>query len=145
MLSLPLSLWRPRTSLWTTLVSLVLSLVSQIMQLTRFSAATRGFDEDLEPNFCGGFPNPSSSRTPFPLSGAGPILIDSHHASAIVGVLISFDQNATSFADFNQTSSGQGYGFLSPLGSITGTGEVRVFPFLPSSSISVCPSPNLAN
>ncbi|KAM0754609.1 hypothetical protein T439DRAFT_321645 [Meredithblackwellia eburnea MCA 4105] len=82
---------------------------------------TRGFDEDLEPNFCGGF-NLSSTRVPFPLSG-GPILIDSHHPSADVAILISFNSDPTSFAQFNTTPSGQTYGLLKPFGTITGLGE----------------------
>ncbi|GAA5961599.1 hypothetical protein JCM10213_007194, partial [Rhodosporidiobolus nylandii] len=87
---------------------------------------TRGFDEDLEPNFCGGFSTPSSSRAPFPLSGSAPVLIDSHHPSAEVAILLSFSENPTSFADFNQTSDGQTYGLLKSFGSITGNGEVRI-------------------
>ncbi|CEQ40742.1 SPOSA6832_02378, partial [Sporobolomyces salmonicolor] len=83
--------------------------------------ATRGFDEDLEPNFCGGF-NESSTRVPFSLDSS-PLLIDSHHPSAQVGIFISFDQNPTSFADFNQTSSGQAYPMLMPFGTINGQGE----------------------
>jgi hypothetical protein len=109
---------------------------------------SRGFDENIEPRasdgltnltrvgppnrfdallteFCGGFPTPSSERTPFPLSGSAPVLIDSHHPSAIVGMFISFDSNPTSFSQFNQTSSGQQYGLLDNFGSITGSGEVR--------------------
>ncbi|GAA5882889.1 hypothetical protein JCM3774_001378 [Rhodotorula dairenensis] len=84
---------------------------------------SRGFDEDLEPQFCGGFPTPSSERTPFPLAGSAPVLIDSHHPSAIVGMFLSFDSNPTNFSQFNQTSSGQQYGLLDNFGSITGTGE----------------------
>ncbi|BGP02238.1 hypothetical protein RTG_02416 [Rhodotorula toruloides ATCC 204091] len=84
---------------------------------------TRGFDEDLEPQFCGGFNTPSSSRTPYPLSGSAPLLIDSHHPTADVAVLISFDQNPTNFSAFNQTSEGQGYGLLKPFGRINGQGE----------------------
>ncbi|GAA5954975.1 hypothetical protein JCM8115_005584 [Rhodotorula mucilaginosa] len=84
---------------------------------------SRGFDEDIEPQFCGGFPTPSSERTPFPLSGSAPVLIDSHHPSAIVGMFLSFDSNPTSFSQFNQTSSGQQYGLLDNFGSITGSGE----------------------
>ena len=109
---------------------------------------SRGFDENIEPRasdgltnltrvgppnrfdallteFCGGFPTPSSERTPFPLSGSAPVLIDSHHPSAIVGMFLSFDSNPTSFSQFNQTSSGQQYGLLDNFGSITGSGEVR--------------------
>lgn len=75
--------------------------------------------------FCGGFSTPASSRTPFPLSGSAPVTIGSHHASADVAIFLSFDSNPTSFADFNETSSGQSYGPLKPFGQITGTGDVR--------------------
>ncbi|BGP34266.1 hypothetical protein JCM10296v2_006081 [Rhodotorula toruloides] len=84
---------------------------------------TRGFDEDLEPQFCGGFNTPSSLRTPYPLSGSAPLLIDSHHPTADVAVLISFDQNPSNFSAFNQTSEGQRYGLLKPFGRINGQGE----------------------
>ncbi|KPV73508.1 uncharacterized protein RHOBADRAFT_4995, partial [Rhodotorula graminis WP1] len=84
---------------------------------------TRGFDEDLESQFCGGFATPASSRTPFPLSGPAPVTIGSHHASADVAIFLSFDSNPTSFADFNETSSGQSYGPLKPFGQISGTGD----------------------
>ncbi|GAA5986191.1 hypothetical protein JCM10908_006450 [Rhodotorula pacifica] len=84
---------------------------------------SRGFDEDIEPQFCGGFSTPSSQRSPFPLSGSAPVLIDSHHPSAIVGMFLSFDSNPTNFSQFNQTSSGQQYGLLSNFGSITGNGK----------------------
>ncbi|GAA6028940.1 hypothetical protein JCM8097_001516 [Rhodosporidiobolus ruineniae] len=84
---------------------------------------TRGFDEDLEPQFCGGFNSTSSTRVPFPLSGSAPVTIGSHHPSADVAILISFDENPTSFADFNETSSGQSYGLLKDFGTITGTGD----------------------
>ncbi|GAA5842089.1 hypothetical protein JCM9279_002784 [Rhodotorula babjevae] len=84
---------------------------------------TRGFDEDIESQFCGGFATPASSRTPFPLSGSAPVTIGSHHASADVAIFLSFDSNPTSFADFNETSSGQSYGPLKPFGQITGTGD----------------------
>ncbi|ORY89067.1 hypothetical protein BCR35DRAFT_262814 [Leucosporidium creatinivorum] len=85
--------------------------------------ATRGFDEDLEPQFCGGFPDVSSTRQPFPLSGSAPILIDSHHPSAQVGILISLDSNPTSFDNFTTTSTGDAIPMLLPFGQITGTGE----------------------
>ncbi|SCV71525.1 BQ2448_3113 [Microbotryum intermedium] len=85
---------------------------------------TRGFDEDHEPLFCGGFPSPSSSRAPFPLSGLGAVLIDSHHPTAQVGIIAAVGYaNVTSFADFNQTASGQKTGMLMPFGTIQGEGE----------------------
>lgn len=82
---------------------------------------SRGFDEDLEPNFCGGF-NVSSTRQPYPL-GTAPLLIDSHHPSADVFILVSFDANPTNFTAFNTTDSGVTYPPLRPAGQITGTGE----------------------
>ncbi|SGY61847.1 BQ5605_C007g04610 [Microbotryum silenes-dioicae] len=86
--------------------------------------ATRGFDEDLEPRFCGGFPNPSSERAPFPLSGPGSILIDSHHPTAQVAIIAAVGYtNVTSFANFNKTASGQPTGMLMPFGTIQGQGE----------------------
>ncbi|TNY17665.1 hypothetical protein DMC30DRAFT_333637, partial [Rhodotorula diobovata] len=84
---------------------------------------TRGFDEDIESQFCGGFSTPSSARTPFPLSGSAPVTIGSHHASADVAIFLSLDSNPTSFADFNETSTGQSYGPLKPFGQISGTGD----------------------
>lgn len=33
-----------------------------------YTKTSRGFDEDKEPGFCGGFTQPSAERTPFPLS-----------------------------------------------------------------------------
>ena len=74
-------------------------------------------------DFCGGF-NSSATRVPFPLSG-GPILIDSHHPSADVAILISFVTAPTTFTDFNTTSTGATYGLLKQFGTITGEGEVR--------------------
>ncbi|KAG8852019.1 hypothetical protein FRB96_008937 [Tulasnella sp. 330] len=84
---------------------------------------TRGFDEDLEPQFCGGFP--LVNRTEFPLSG-GMIDIDSHHTASTFVTLISFDQNPSNFSQFNTTPSGQTYGFLKPFIQLSGTGEMCV-------------------
>ncbi|KZT51058.1 hypothetical protein CALCODRAFT_153599 [Calocera cornea HHB12733] len=82
---------------------------------------TRGFDEDLEPQFCGGFPQ-AQNRTPFPL---GPAVIDitSHHPSAVIGAVISFDQNPLNFSEFNMTASGQPLPFLEPYFTISYQGE----------------------
>jgi len=65
---------------------------------------TRGFDEDKEPNFCGGFPV-SNSRSQFPLS-SGFVSITSEHPQADVNILISFDNDPTAFANFNKTAAG---------------------------------------
>ncbi|WVQ97183.1 hypothetical protein IAU59_004293 [Kwoniella sp. CBS 9459] len=65
---------------------------------------SRGFDDDNEPQFCGGF-NTVETRQPFPL-GEGPVHIDSHHNLATVVAFISTSSNPTSFNDFNTTSNG---------------------------------------
>ncbi|KAJ9126048.1 hypothetical protein QFC24_002320, partial [Naganishia onofrii] len=53
--------------------------------------------------FCGGFAQPSSSRTPFPLSGNAPVQWDSHHAIGTVGIYISTSTNPTNWSDFSTT------------------------------------------
>ncbi|ORX34762.1 hypothetical protein BD324DRAFT_634860 [Kockovaella imperatae] len=65
---------------------------------------SRGFDDDNEPEFCGGFTN-VETRQPFPLMN-GPIWIDSHHTAATLDAFLSVNQNPTSFNDFNTTSNG---------------------------------------
>ncbi|KAG8984283.1 hypothetical protein FRB94_006195 [Tulasnella sp. JGI-2019a] len=84
---------------------------------------TRGFDENKEPEFCGGFP--LVNRTQFSLSN-GMIDIDSHHATATFVTLISFDQNPSNFTSFNTTPSGKTYGYLKPFVQISGEGEMCV-------------------
>ncbi|GAA5938788.1 uncharacterized protein JCM15063_004868 [Sporobolomyces koalae] len=87
------------------------------------SPQSRGFDEDIEPQFCGGFNSTASSRTPFPLNAQGSILIDSHHPSAQVAVLISFDENPTSIQQFTHLANGSSYGLLQNFESLSGEGE----------------------
>ncbi|KAJ9101117.1 hypothetical protein QFC21_003335 [Naganishia friedmannii] len=65
--------------------------------------ASRGFVDENEVNFCGGFTQPSSSRTPFPLSGNAPVQWDSHHAIGTVGIYISTAANPTNWSDFSTT------------------------------------------
>ncbi|KGB77594.2 hypothetical protein CNBG_3432 [Cryptococcus deuterogattii R265] len=65
---------------------------------------SRGFQDDIEGQFCGGF-NTVETRQPFPL-GSGPVQIDSHHTLATVVAFISTNSNPTSFNDFNTTSNG---------------------------------------
>ncbi|CAE6495245.1 unnamed protein product [Rhizoctonia solani] len=83
---------------------------------------TRGFDEDIENQFCGGFSS-AGARSPFPLGasgvlidsagarspfplGASGVLIDSHHDTANVIVLISFDANPQNITQFSNSSNG---------------------------------------
>ncbi|CAE6454097.1 unnamed protein product [Rhizoctonia solani] len=65
---------------------------------------TRGFDEDIENQFCGGFSS-AGARSPFPLGASG-VLIDSHHDTANVIVLISFDANPQNITQFSNSSNG---------------------------------------
>ncbi|KAG8946175.1 hypothetical protein FRC04_012030 [Tulasnella sp. 424] len=85
---------------------------------------TRGFDEDLEPQFCGGFPL-ANNRSLFPLTG-GVVEIDSHHETAQFVTLISFSSDPQSFTDFNTTSDGKAIPFLKPFIQIQGTGEACI-------------------
>ncbi|WWC99593.1 hypothetical protein V866_006497 [Kwoniella sp. B9012] len=75
---------------------------------------SRGFDDDNEPQYCGGFPNVASPRQSFPL-GQGPIWIDSHHTLATVVAFISTSSSPTSFDDFNTTSNGTSIPLASPI------------------------------
>ncbi|MBW0536691.1 hypothetical protein O181_076406 [Austropuccinia psidii MF-1] len=77
----------------------------------------RGFREDDEPNFCGGFTTNASGRQSFPLSGQTPIVISSHHPTAEVAIIISFNSNPTSFAQFKHKGQPN---FLMPFGKIKG-------------------------
>jgi len=59
-------------------------------------------------------------------------LIDSHHPTAQVAVLISFDENPTSIGQFTRLDNGTDYGLLMGFKDITGEGEVSLFDDLPS-------------
>ncbi|KAK8865823.1 hypothetical protein IAR55_000971 [Kwoniella newhampshirensis] len=74
---------------------------------------SRGFDDENEPQFCGGFSS-VETRQPFPL-GQGPIHIDSHHPLATVVAFISTSENPTSFGDFNTTSNGTSIPLATPI------------------------------
>ncbi|CUA77477.1 hypothetical protein RSOLAG22IIIB_02492 [Rhizoctonia solani] len=65
---------------------------------------SRGFNEDIENQFCGGFNN-VGTRSSFPLGAAG-VNIDSHHDTANVIVLISFDSNPQNITQFSNSSNG---------------------------------------
>ncbi|KAF8587344.1 hypothetical protein K439DRAFT_1256086, partial [Ramaria rubella] len=82
---------------------------------------TRGFDEDEEPNFCGGFPL-SNNRSQFPLNG-GFVSITSEHPTADVDILISFDSDPTTFANFNKTDAGESIPFLMPFTVMNAQGD----------------------
>ncbi|WVQ85344.1 hypothetical protein IAT38_007509 [Cryptococcus sp. DSM 104549] len=78
---------------------------SALAHFTLDYPTSRGFTDDIEDQFCGGFNDVSNPRQPFPL-GSGPIHIDSHHTLATVVAFVSTSTNPTSFNDFNTTSNG---------------------------------------
>ncbi|KAF8587337.1 hypothetical protein K439DRAFT_1338632 [Ramaria rubella] len=101
---------------------------------------TRGFNEDLETNFCGGFP--LSNRSEFPLSG-GMVSITSEHPQSDIDILISFDANPTMFGEFNQTASGTTIPFLLPFTKMNAQGDA-CFP-VNISSLGLSEAQNGAN
>ncbi|KAL7414332.1 hypothetical protein BDY24DRAFT_414538 [Mrakia frigida] len=85
----------------TSLVLAALTLLpSTLAHFTLEYPPTRGFDEDLEVNICGGFPTPNPVRTPFSLANTS-MAITSHHTLATVSVLISFAEAPTTFYQFS--------------------------------------------
>ncbi|KAI8444172.1 hypothetical protein BY996DRAFT_6426298 [Phakopsora pachyrhizi] len=64
---------------------------------------TRGFMEDDEDKFCGGFPTNATGRHPFPISGPAHVALMAHHGSPKISISISFKHNFTSEAEFNGT------------------------------------------
>lgn len=64
---------------------------------------TRGFDDDKETQFCGGFPT-AATRQKFPLKG--PVWINNHHTKATVDAFVSLSSDPQNFGDFNKTSNG---------------------------------------
>ncbi|KAN0090749.1 hypothetical protein V8E55_004315 [Tylopilus felleus] len=64
------------------------------------------FVQNSEPTFCDGYTNVTSNRTVFPISN-GMINMNSEHPTWTAGVIISTDQDPTSFADFNSSSGYQ--------------------------------------
>lgn len=102
------------------LTSLLVTLLSLHLTSAHFTLdfpTTRGFDEDKEPSFCGGFPTNASGRHPFPLSGAAPVRINSHHESAQVAIILSVQPDPTKFADFNNTGK---VTYLMPFANVKG-------------------------
>ncbi|EIW67915.1 hypothetical protein TREMEDRAFT_40062 [Tremella mesenterica DSM 1558] len=85
-------------------LSAVLAASTVLAHFTLDYPTSRGFSDDDEPKFCGGF-NDVETRQPFPLTQA-PIWIDSHHTTASVVAFISTSETPTSFDDFNKTSNG---------------------------------------
>lgn len=77
---------------------------------------TRGFEDDKETQFCGGFPT-ASNRQPFPLKG--PVRIHNGHKKATVDAFVSLSADPQSFDDFNKTSNGTAIPQLTPFFQIS--------------------------
>ncbi|WOO84715.1 putative protein [Vanrija pseudolonga] len=77
---------------------------SAVAHFTLDYPPTRGFDDDKEPQFCGGFNTVSSVRNPFPLNGA-PVWIDSHHTLASVATFVSNKTSPSNFSDFTNVTN----------------------------------------
>ncbi|GAA97288.1 uncharacterized protein L969DRAFT_84278 [Mixia osmundae IAM 14324] len=92
---------------WSILIAFC---VPALAHFTLDYPTARGFDEDIEPQFCGGFANvgsPSTTpgeRQPFSL-GQSVLNIDSHHNTAQVALTLSYAQAPTAFSDFNVSIS----------------------------------------
>ncbi|KAG8907766.1 hypothetical protein FRB99_002265 [Tulasnella sp. 403] len=110
-------------SLPKSVISAVILASTATAHFTLDYPTTRGFNHDIEAQFCGGFANAASNRSQFPLNG-GWVSINSKHASANFVTLISLDQNPTSFTQFNTTPTGQNIPFLIPYVKVNGAGEV---------------------
>ncbi|KAK1926079.1 hypothetical protein DB88DRAFT_504185 [Papiliotrema laurentii] len=104
------------------LLGLVLCASTSLAHFTLDFPTSRGFDEDKEPGFCGGFTQPSAERTPFPLS-SGALWIDSHHPAATVDAFLSVSNNPTSFDDFNSTSNGTSIPMVTNFFQVKAAGE----------------------
>ncbi|TFK23122.1 hypothetical protein FA15DRAFT_688082 [Coprinopsis marcescibilis] len=64
------------------------------------------FVADLEPNFCGGYDNAVSNRSEFPLSG-GFFTLQTNHGPFTAGVILSTEQNPSTFDAFNFANGSQ--------------------------------------
>ncbi|EJT98932.1 hypothetical protein DACRYDRAFT_24044 [Dacryopinax primogenitus] len=76
-----------------------------------------------ELSFCSSYP--LGPRAPFSID-QGIVDITSSHPSASVEIVISFDQNPTTFAQFNATDNGTAYAPLLPTFAMTYQGELCV-------------------
>lgn len=90
----------------TTLLPLVLAAVANAHFQLQYPVPRGPFVEDQEPTFCDGYNNAVSNRTVFPLAN-GVINLNSEHPQWAVGVIVSTDQDPTSFSDFNSSSGYQ--------------------------------------
>ncbi|KAI6133337.1 hypothetical protein EDD16DRAFT_1468043 [Pisolithus croceorrhizus] len=98
---------------------LVLAAVANAHFQLQYPVPRGPFVEDQEPTFCDGYDNAVSNRTVFPLAN-GLINLNSEHPQWAVGVIVSTDQDPTSFSDFNSSS---GYQMVVPYFETSGEGQ----------------------
>ncbi|KAI6159551.1 hypothetical protein EDD17DRAFT_894717 [Pisolithus thermaeus] len=103
----------------TTVLPLVLAAVANAHFQLQYPVPRGPFVEDQEPTFCDGYNNAVSNRTVFPLAN-GLINLNSEHPQWAVGVIVSTDQDPTSFSDFNSSS---GYQMVVPYFETSGEGQ----------------------
>ncbi|EJD04039.1 uncharacterized protein FOMMEDRAFT_133385 [Fomitiporia mediterranea MF3/22] len=102
----------------------VASTVSAHFQM-QFPEPRGVFVENQEVNFCDGYQNAVSNRTTFPLD-QGFVTINSEHPSWSAQILISIDQDPTSFSNFNTSSTGVQLPSAVPFFKATGEGPACI-------------------
>ncbi|KIJ45495.1 hypothetical protein M422DRAFT_120675, partial [Sphaerobolus stellatus SS14] len=86
---------------------------------------TRGFDEDkVRSCIVRGFSS-NGTRNPFPLTD-GWVSITSEHPKSFFIVVVSFDEDPTTFSEFNTTSNGTKIPPLEPFTNLFSTGDACV-------------------
>ncbi|KZO99728.1 hypothetical protein CALVIDRAFT_534155 [Calocera viscosa TUFC12733] len=107
-----------------TLLSLALAAAPALAHFQLNYPPPRGpFVAQMELSFCSGYP--TGARSPFPIDG-GFVDITSEHPTATVGIIISFDNNPTTFAQFNITANGTSYPPLLPFFTMNWQGDLCV-------------------
>ncbi|KAI6005082.1 hypothetical protein F5J12DRAFT_124376 [Pisolithus orientalis] len=89
-----------------TFLPLVLATVVNAHFQLQYPIPRGPFVEDQEPTFCDGYTDAVSNRTVFPLAN-GVINLNSEHPQWAVGVIVSTQQDPTSFAAFSSSSGYQ--------------------------------------
>ncbi|PAV22302.1 hypothetical protein PNOK_0225900 [Pyrrhoderma noxium] len=64
------------------------------------------YESEAQLTFCDGYTDATGVRSDFPLGTGGLIQLNNSHSHWTAAVLISVEQNPSSFEDFNQTSDG---------------------------------------
>lgn len=64
------------------------------------------YGSEAQLTFCDGYTNASDVRSDFPLGTGGFVQLNNSHSHWTASILISVEQNPSSFEDFNKTSNG---------------------------------------